>query len=66
MEHLLCIYVKGPVLSYFQAKKKKKKKLPLIFIRISETVVDETQAKIGLKHKTQSSRLYRREGKKIE
>jgi hypothetical protein len=51
MKHLLCIYVKDPVLSYFQEKKN----LPLIFIRISEIVVDETQAKIGLKHRRQSS-----------
>jgi len=58
MKYLICIYVKGPVLSYFRAKtNKQKKKLPLIFIRISETVVDETQAKIGLKHRRQSSRL---------
>jgi len=31
---------------FFTSKKKKKKILPLIFIRISETVVEETQAKI--------------------
>jgi hypothetical protein len=58
--HVLSIFVKIPVLSSL------KKILPLICKRISENVVEETQTKIGLRHRIQSSILKRREEKKIE